>query len=278
MEPTTEQMQELKAIELDMLRAFIDVCKKLGLRYYLLCGTLLGAVRHQGFIPWDDDIDVGMLRADYEVFLEKGQTLLPKNLFIQCTKSEPEYLLCFAKIRNSATTFIETDTNHLRINGGIFIDVFPLDYYPDDSKKQKLIDRKSWIYMHAVAVFFNFSKKYSVMAYMKAWVLRTFHPIVRMVILGREKLYRSVPQSGFLASYGGGWGKKEIVPADWYGEGTTLFFEGLEVTAPAQYEKYLTQVYGDYMQLPPVEKRVTHHYTDVIDSHRPYTEYIKTKK
>ena len=78
-----------------------------------------------------------------------------------------------------------------------------------------------------------------------------------------------------IASYCGAWRKKEIVPADWYGEGTVLTFEGLRVSAPKEYDKWLTQVYGDYMQLPPEEERVPHHFVDVIDLERSYLDYRK---
>lgn len=275
MEPTTEQLQELKVIEVEMLRIFVDVCNKLGLRYYMLGGTLLGAVRHQGFIPWDDDIDVGMPRADYEVFLKKGQALMPEHLFVQCTKTEPEYLMCYTKIRNSNTTFLESSTSHLPINQGIFIDVFPLDYYPEQGCEQKKIDRKSRHLNARVGQKFKTTQKPSQIVRLKKLIIAMRYPSIKRAIQDRENLYRSVPRSGFLANYGGAWGKKEIVPADWYGEGVPLVFEGIQVMAPAKYHDWLTQVYGDYMQLPPVEKRVSHHYTDVIDLHKSYTEYKK---
>ena len=88
----------------------------------------------------------------------------------------------------------------------------------------------------------------------------------------------TVPASTMIANYGGAWGKKEIVPASWYGEGTKVMFEGMELKAPAEYDKWLTQVYGDYMQLPPVEKRVGHHYVDAVDLYAPYTQYMRNRK
>ena len=133
----TPEQKRLKEIELAIFRAFIDVCDKLNLKYYLLAGTLLGAVRHQGFIPWDDDIDVGMPREDYEIFVEKGQALLPKEYFIQTFKTDPDYAANFAKIRNCGTTFLETSVRNCNINHGVFIDVFPLHVYSADKTAQK---------------------------------------------------------------------------------------------------------------------------------------------
>ena len=110
-------LQELKRVELDILARFIQVCQQLDLRYYILQGTLLGAVRHQGFIPWDDDIDVGMPRADYEIFLREGQKLLGEPYFVQTFLTDPPFTANFAKIRNSNTTFVETS---LRVCTWIF--------------------------------------------------------------------------------------------------------------------------------------------------------------
>ena len=90
----------------------------------------------------------------------------------------------------------------------------------------------------------------------------------------KEKLYKSQKSTSLLANNNGYWGEKEIVPAEWYGEGVELEFEGLKVTAPSKYELWLTQVYGDYMQLPPEEKRVSHHGTDIIDTKKSYKEYV----
>ena len=124
---STEQLNELKKSELEIFKSFLTVCEKLNVKYYLVEGTLLGAVRHKGFIPWDDDIDVGMLREDYELFIEKATEFLPENLFLQTYITDTEYSHGFAKIRNSQTTFIESNVRDCKINHGIYIDIFPLD-------------------------------------------------------------------------------------------------------------------------------------------------------
>ena len=275
MEPTKEQVEELKQIEIQMFRHFLDICNRLHLRYYLLGGTLLGAVRHQGFIPWDDDIDVGMPREDYEVFLKEAPLLLPNNLFVQTIWSDKEYLHCFAKIRNCDTTYIETTSAKRKMNHGVFIDVFPLDYYPSDKLAQKWLDFKKMMLSFRVLQEFTlpYSKKLKIRV--AGCVGRLMYPSLMKALVKRENIYKSIPQSKWLANYGGAWGKKEIVPADWYGEGAELVFEDMKVIGPKHYDKWLTQVYGDYMQLPPVEKRVGHHYADVVDLHKPYTEYVK---
>lgn len=278
MELTEATLTELKKIEIAMLREFVNVCDQLKLRYYLLGGTLLGAVRHQGFIPWDDDIDVGMLREDYEIFLQKGAALLPEHLFIQTNQSDPGYVHCFAKIRNSNTTFVEISARKMNIHHGVFIDIFPLDFYPDDAGERRKFDWSRKWYEHRISVVFDLPGNYTLKGVVKKCLTKILLPSLQAAIEKRDALYQKVPVSSMIANYGGAWGKKEIVPASWYGKGAKVMFEGMELSAPAEYDKWLTQVYGDYMQLPPVEKRVGHHYVEAADLHAPYTQYMRNRK
>lgn len=276
MELSEKQLQQLKETELELFKYFISVCEKLNLTYYLVEGTLLGAVRHKGFIPWDDDIDVGMPREDYERFLKEGQALMPEWCFIQSFHNDPGLPTNFAKIRNSNTTFLETSAKNCDMNHGVYIDVFPLDYYPSSKLKQKKVDFiKTILTMRISAVFYLPGTKPSFRTKVLRKLLCAIYPSYRTVIGLREKLYKSVKKDAFIASYSGAWGKKEIVPAEWYGEGCILEFEGIKARVPSEYDKWLTNVYGDYMTLPPVEKRVAHHYVDVVDFEKSYTEYTK---
>lgn len=269
-----EKLQGLKAVELEILREFLRVCEVLGLNYFVIGGTLLGAVRHKGFIPWDDDIDVGMPREDYEKFLTNGQELLPGNLFLQTFETDPEYPANFAKIRNSNTTFVETSVRNCDINHGIYIDIFPLDYYPE--KNVFWFEWKKLLLTLRISTVFG-STGMKRRTQIVRWLTRVLIPSHRNAVLKREKLFRSVKKSGLIANYCGAWGKREIVPAEWCSEHCELTFEGLAVRAPREYDKWLTQLYGDYMQFPPEEKRVAHHYADVIDVNTPYTEYRKKR-
>ena len=270
MELTATELTQLKQLQLNMLRQFVDVCRQLNLRYYLMGGTMLGAVRHGGFIPWDDDIDVGMPRQDYEVFLQKAQSLLPENLFVQTFETDPQYPANFAKIRNSDTTFVETSVKKRRMNHGVYMDIFPLDYYPDE-KEKSFENKKLLLTLRINRVYSDVHPKFTTrLASLAACVAC---PSVQKALQKREKLFRSVTSGSRIANHCGAWGKKEIVPADWYGEGTTLAFEGIPVTVPAQYDKWLTHVYGDYMQLPPEEKRKSHHFLAAFDLAKPYTCY-----
>lgn len=266
-----QNLQGLKAVELELLKEFLRVCEILGLKYYVLGGTLLGAVRHKGFIPWDDDIDIGMPREDYEKFISLGQAYLPENLFVQTFLTDPGYPANFAKIRNSDTTFIETSVRNCNMNHGIYIDIFPLDYYPE--KKAFWFELKKLLLTLRISTVFTKTKTKG-KTRIARWVACVIYPSHRKALERREKLFRSVKRSELIVNNCGAWGKKEIIPDEWYQEGCLLEFEGLKVRAPKGYDEWLNQVYGDYMQFPPEEKRVTHHYADVIDLKRTYTEYI----
>lgn len=268
-----EQLRKLQMAELDILKAFIEVCQKLGLRYYLMGGTLLGAVRHKGFIPWDDDIDVSMPRADYEVFLAQAQEHLPDSLFLQTYETDPGYTKGYAKIRNSETAFIETSVRKQNMNHGIFIDVFPLDIY-DSSKKNNVFryikriligGRISLIYDKAIV---------NRTLWMIGLIAKCIYPTLKDACVARDKMFRRLSAGDVWINYLSAYVERENIPASWYGEGTKLLFEGLEVVVPAEYDKVLTQIFGDYMTLPPVEKRVTRHYTDVIDTEKSFREYL----
>lgn len=268
------ELRELKACELQMLKKFIEVCEKLDLKYYLIGGTLLGAVRHQGFIPWDDDIDVGMLRRDYEIFISKAQELLPEEYFVQTCFTDLEYPYNFAKMRNSNTTFLETALRNFNINHGVFIDIFPLDYYPDSRLQISLMELKKKFYTSRIKESFYYQTplKHTVLGSLQVIASKICYPSVQKAVYAKERLYKKIKTGKKLANHGGAWGKKEIVPSEWYGKGCKLLFEGIEVTVPEKYELWLTQVYGDFMKLPPIEKQVSHHGTDRIDLKKSYKE------
>lgn len=270
---SSAQTRQLQMIEVDMLKVFVDTCQKLGLRYYLIGGTLLGAVRHKGFIPWDDDIDVGMPRADYEVFLAKAQDMLPEPLFLQTYETDPEYPKGYAKIRNSNTTFIETTVKNQNMNHGVFIDVFPLDVYDSHKKKDYFWRIKQILVTARISLIYDkaiVNKALWAIGRIAKWI----YPTLQDACIARDKMYKSIPKGDLWVNHLGGAGEREKLPAIWFAEGTKLVFEGLEVMAPAEYDKMLTQLYGDYMTLPPVEKRVTLHPTDIIDIEKSYKEYV----
>lgn len=283
MEISKELFESLKKCELDILSAFIDACGKLGLRYFVLQGTLLGAVRHHGFIPWDDDIDVGMMREDFEVFIKKAQDLLPDDLFIQTHETDPEYIQPFAKIRNSNTTFIETTASKLNINHGIYIDVFPLDYYPDGALSRAMLGINKALVKYRLRKLYYTSdedaplpKKCAISALGGAATVLWKDP--EDAVKKRERIITKTQKGKKLINHGSPWGRHEIFNAEWTAGDVKLEFEGLTVNAMSGYHEYLTRVYGNYMELPPEDKRIPHHYADVIDPAASYKEYTSKNK
>lgn len=267
------KLDELKIVELDILKQFIKVCDKLKINYFLAGGTLIGAVRHKGFIPWDDDIDVCMLREDYDKFIKEAQKHLPKNYFLQTYETDKNYLNCFSKIRNSDTTFIETSVNSIDMNHGIYIDIFPLDnLYKINSLKEKLIHFK--LYEH----YYSNSKKLTHKLFLLLSKIIYRRKSKLQLCKLKDKIYKQKNNSKTekIVCYSGAWGlKKESHLKEDFEDFTIVDFEGIKVKAPIGYDRVLRDTYGDYMKLPPKEKRIAHHYADVIDTKKSYLEYMK---
>ena len=262
MELTDHQLQQLKTVELRLLREFLQVCQKLNLNYYVLGGTLLGAVRHQGFIPWDDDIDIGMPRKDYERFLSEAQPLLPRDVFLQTFATDPEYPYLFAKLRCSGTVFVEHSLKNCAIHHGIYIDIFPLDPYPE--KGIRLFRLKDTLLKLRLSYTLTPEVLSSRVRLLRIPTLLLF-PSRKGAVRKRDQLLRSARGTHRMSNHCGAWGEKEIVPTHWFGDGTALSFEGIPVRAPSEYRLWLTQIYGDYLRLPPEEQRVPHHFVDAFD-------------
>lgn len=273
----TADISKVKNLEIDILQVFIGICSQLNLQYFVLGGTLLGAVRHQGFIPWDDDIDVCLKRADYNIFIEKAQSMLPEGLFLQTHQTDPEFPMCFAKIRNSNTTFIESSMAGLKINHGVYIDVFPLDYYPEGFLERCVMDFRKTSTECCINRCYKSSKKGLRKLKISAgrllgWLM---YGSIENAVQRQNRLYQAVAKSKWMVNYGGAWGKREIVPTELFDDSTELSFEGIKVSAPKEYDRYLTCIYGDYMTLPPLEEQKPHHHTDLIDPEHPYTRYVQ---
>ena len=275
------QMKKLKEIEIDMLKAFVSICDQLGLKYYLICGTLLGAVRHKGFIPWDDDIDVGMPREDYEVFVEKAGKLLPDYIFLQNYRTDENMIFPFTKLRNNNTTYIETRSKDSKMNQGVWMDIFPLDFY--ESKKLRRDYQEIMVSMINQRIGMeqfvvgdknrSFPKK--VIRRIVHGIIKKMYPTLNSAVKKVDTIYSSTAPGDILVNKSGTYLGKEEVPAAWFGKGCYVDFENMRVCAPIEYDKYLTHIYGDYMTPPPVEKQVSVHDIEVIDLEKSYKDYIK---
>lgn len=271
-------MTELQKVEFELLKKFVEICEKLNLTYFLVCGTALGSVKYHGFIPWDDDIDVALPREDYKIFCEKAQELLPEYYFVQTYFTDPKYPNFYCKLRDSRTTYIEKSVQNLNMNHGVYIDIFPLDGYPDDNEEANSLEKKKRLLKLQLISAFTINKD-------QKFVTRIFLILERMIGLHKrsnviaqkiETLISkwSTEDSELWCNHGNWQGKLEYAPCAQYGKGTWGTFEGLNVRIPEQYDEYLTQKYGDWRADIPEEKKVGHHFYKICDLEHPYTYYI----
>lgn len=266
-------MNELQKKEFEILTRFIDICEKNNLTYYLVCGSALGAVKYGGFIPWDDDVDVALPREDYEKFLQIAPSMLPEHLFVQNYRTDPAFPKIFTKIRDSRTTYIESDYRKLKINHGVFIDVFALDGYPESEDEIRAFEKKKKMYLRFTSCSLLPAGSF------KSKVLRQilrcfcFHKRTAKYLKEYEQLICKYKNADVYCNYGNFRGFMEKTPKEIYGCGEKAQFEGLTVTVPSQYDFYLKEKYGDYHDDPPADEQVPHHYFSVMDLNKTYTEY-----
>ncbi len=264
--------------ELEMVELFIKICEQNNLKYVASGGTLLGAVRHGGFIPWDDDIDLMMPRSDYEKFLEIGQELLPEGFFLQSCKTEKNYFYGHAQIRNCNTTcFIPSDYANMQRgkNLGIFIDIFPYDEIPDNLKLYKKQTKKIKLIKRLIK--FKLDNRYG--GFLKKFIKKVISTGY-FLIHGVEKQIKKIDKlsqkySGgrvalisFLPGY-----EKNVWSENLFAETTKCKFENLEINIPLHYDEVLKKEFNDYMQIPE-DKGGSIHGKCFFDTKRPYTHYL----
>lgn len=258
------ELEEQKKIELTILKLFAEYCEEHGLRYYLYAGTLLGAVRHAGFIPWDDDIDVVMPRPDYEK-LFKLLTNEPLTDSIDCI-SYRNCDTCIAPFIKLIDNRTDGHEKHLpeHFNTGVWIDIFPMDGLPTDkserdnhiNKMQRLIQtlyRSTNPYVPDKNFFINLRRftRYHIFCHF------SFQKICkRLEELGMSYPYENSDCIGITVFCSG---QNNVIEKEGFEGVVKLPFEGLEFNAPSTYKQYLSNLYGDYMKLPPKEKQVPMH-------------------
>lgn len=270
-------MNELQKTELKILKHAIRICDDLKLTYFLVCGSALGAVKYQGFIPWDDDVDIALPRKDYEIFCEKSQQLLPDHLFLQNWKTDKFFPAVYSKIRDSRTTYIEKSMAHLPIHHGVYIDVFPIDGYPDDYKKQKRVERAKKLFTLLARGCFALERSWKEKLFYIAERTLCLHKHPDWFVRSFERTITTYPpeRSAVWCNHGNWQGTLEYAPVWHYGEGQWANFEGLRVRIPQNYDEYLIQKYGNWRNDLPLDKQKGHHYYLVCDCNRPYTHYIE---
>lgn len=269
-------MNDLQKIEFEILKEFVCICNKLELTYYLVCGSALGAAKYQGFIPWDDDIDVALPREHYEVFCEKAQDMLPDYLFLQNSKTDKQYPLIFSKIRHNGTTFIEKSYANTNMHHGIYIDVFPLDGYPEDNILQNKLEKEKYRYNLSRLCCLNISYTWKTKLLVMLQKIRGIHKNPAKFVNRLENYISqySTSESKIWCNHGNWQGKLEYAECNQYGNGTWAEFEGLKVRIPKRIDEYLTQKYGDWKADLPQEEMKGHHYHYICDTKHSYAEYV----
>lgn len=250
-------IEEIKQVEVSILDYINSVCEANNIRYYLAYGTLLGAVRHKGFIPWDDDIDICMKREDYESFI-KAASSINNTRYKLCHRSiSKHYFSEYAKMID-VKTIIEGKEVEIGEDDGLWVDIFPLDVVPKHDKFIRILIQVS-VAFRVFSIHKKFPKKRSKIWY-PVWLISRLigpYPFLRIT----EKLSqigKTGERLGYMASLSSSSDCKYSFPKEFFDEVVYLEFEGKKYPAPLMYDAYLKSQYGDYLKLPPMEKRASH--------------------
>ncbi len=267
---TDYDIKTLQERLLDNLEAIHQTCIQHGLTYYLWAGTMLGAVRHKGFIPWDDDMDICMPRPDYELLMAHWREWLPKPYAVISTDTDTTYPYPFAKIEDTSTTVQERpDFPFLE---GIYIDVFPLDGMPESRLRQKLHYMRYHFWRHLL--FFRGRDPYKHGRGPRSWLPRLIHACWSLEGLQRKvkRLMMKYPYDKCRLVLDYDDHLRGIIDKSLLGTPQPMDFQGHTFMGVEHAHEYLTQKYGDYMTLPPKERQIQHHLY-YLNLETPYKSY-----
>lgn len=273
---TNNHLTPLQKQLLDMLKWFDMFCRDNNLQYYSVGGTLLGAVRHSGFIPWDDDVDVAMPRKDYERLAElMGNMVFNGHYLLETNKSlNVDFCYPYYKLYDINTTLIENYRKPLV--RGIFLDIFPLDGVGKDKEKglswYAKINHKYSFYLTRVAARREGRSFYKNLAVTTSQLIPTFIINNTKIRMSLDDMCKKYPFS--FDSWGGNllgnWGEREIVPLKIFGKPTEYLFEDMKLYGVEDYDAYLSHIYGNWRKLPPKDKQVSHHDFIKLDLEKSY--------
>ena len=249
---------ESKKIQFNILRQVANFCEKNNLRYFLAYGTLIGAIRHKGFIPWDDDTDIWMPRKDYNLFLDKFNS---NESYRVINPKEDIAKHSYAKVIDTQTIKIEPNIKYNQFLG-IDIDVFPLDGVPENEEDSILFYEKLQKIYRKHTVCILYPKSRNILRNIKIIIKKLFSVDRKKLLLQAEEMHKEYPYEGckYVACYESSFNsiKNRSLKSD-FEDYIMVEFEGEMFRAPIGYDRILKNIYGNYMQLPPEEKRITHH-------------------
>ena len=272
----TQDRKKLWAVLLDMLLKIDDVCKKYHLTYFLEAGTLLGAIRHKGMIPWDDDIDIFMPRKDYNKFILLSEEF-PHPFFLQTPYTDPEYFYCPARLRNTNTTGVVETFAYQNFNHGIWLSIFPLDNWEIEGGEERYEYIKSLIkenstYMRLKKPHLSEKDQIRVRNYSGRNPFEVYEEIQEIAQRSNSKPTEFVTAAvSAVISY-----RRKLWYAEDFSSAIEWDFEGFKFPIPVGYDRFLKIMYGDYMKLPPVEERGHHHDGAIFNADIPYKDFLVT--
>lgn len=279
-----KQIRELQLVELNLIQTFVDICKQEKLRYYMLGGTMLGAIRHKGFIPWDDDADFGMPRPDYEQFIKVASRYLSENVYVATHDNTDNYPFFVARLCTSKRKIGYIGNRGVSVSD-VFIDIFPLDGLPDNLILNRLYQTKLLVLRWRNGMS-KLGRDNQILLpghwpwYKKMAIFICHHVVPLQKLLSQEKCYRALAEgmkkypyesSKYLMNMVGGYKFRETFRKTVFGNGESYEFEGLQLNGPQDYHTYLTQLYGDYM-MPPAESERNWHDTVMIEPSNSHTK------
>lgn len=262
-----EQFRKMQLTELELLVEFDRVCRNNHINYVISDGTMLGAVRHKGFIPWDDDIDISMLREDYDRFKEHIGELNPDICFFQDHDTDPEYRWGYGKLRRTGTKYVRAGQEHLKCRTGIFADVFPMDDAPLTLLGQIIQD---WLCFCMRKILWSEVARVNTKGLWKLWFTLLSRIPVSIPFAGyalySKKSRNASPNKVRCLSYtatgmlskGNPLSERYAMPKSWFTDRAEYSFEGKRFFGTRDYDAILTYTYGDYMKLPDEKDREQH--------------------
>lgn len=274
-------MTDIQRAVFDIFLEVKRICEKHNLRYLLFAGTMLGAIRHKGFIPWDDDLDIALPDEDYFKFLKIAPRELPASLSLVEPGELPHSYLLFSKVQNLNTTFLETlEVCCPDSYKGVFIDIFPLGGLPANEKERNKYCKKMTFYFAMNTFRRRKLSQVGSMAGKISWILTSPVHLFTKRDFWLKKWQRGLSQYKFddseYATYLTGTGIcKSIYRTEWLDEIVYVPFESTEAPCPKMWDTWLTIDYGDYMTLPPEDKRVAVHGGGIVDLNTPYSYYAQ---
>lgn len=273
MEYDKEILRKLQLTQTEILKDIDVFCKANNIEYFIVYGTALGAVRHGGFIPWDDDIDIGMRREDFDHFMSIAKEGMADKYDILNIEETPGYIVSFAKVSKKGTRFVEATNTNEEYEQGIFVDIFPFDKVSSDANIRSKDFKKAWILARMIMLceisdpiipssLKGITRKIAILG------CKLVHLTLRALGFNKRKLYKqylkhvtkynTIEKECHIADYSDLRPENTVMPIEKMSPTSQIKFESIEVLGPNDIKEYLRVQFGDYMKLPPVEERHNH--------------------